>query len=158
VAIKALDLIGKAMHPTHLGAPYVLRQRDELLGILLEYVAPTVDAKKSSSPRKDELGVPHAVRIAGLNAIATYTYPPDPCPCRVLFGTRTRARRPTDKRVCSRLISAVSWSPAFLTSCRATWRRVPAPSSISAAFLPARYDFPRRHARHTRHTRTEAVL
>lgn len=65
-------MIGKAMHPTHLGAPYVLRQRDELLSILLEYVAPTVNPK--SSPRKDDLIVPHSVRIAGLNAIATYTY------------------------------------------------------------------------------------
>jgi hypothetical protein len=73
VAIKALDLIGKAMHPTHLGAPYLLRQRDELLGILLEYVAPMPNPK-SSSPRKDENSVPHAVRIAGLNAIATFTY------------------------------------------------------------------------------------
>jgi hypothetical protein len=94
VAIKALDLIGKAMHPTHLGAAYVLRQRDELLGNPLEYVAPTVDAKKSSSPRKDEHGVPHAVRIAGLNAIATYTYPPDPCPV-VLGDTRTHAHTHT---------------------------------------------------------------
>lgn len=100
MAIKALDLIGKAMHPTHLGAPYVLRQRDELLGILLEYVAPTVDAKKSSSPRKDELGVPHAVRIAGLNAIATYTYPPllllplpGPMPC---VACHTHARTATN--------------------------------------------------------------
>lgn len=69
VAIKALDLIGKAMHPTHLGTAYTLRQRDELLSILLDYVAPVARPKASSS----DFVVPHAVRIAGLNAIATYT-------------------------------------------------------------------------------------
>ena len=66
VIIKALDLIGKAMHPNHLGAPYILKQRDELISTLLTFLLPDKEEKNAR---------PHPqVTPLGLNAIATFMY------------------------------------------------------------------------------------
>eukprot|EP01119_Soliformovum_irregulare_P013154 TRINITY_DN3473_c0_g1_i1.p1 TRINITY_DN3473_c0_g1~~TRINITY_DN3473_c0_g1_i1.p1 ORF type:complete len:1648 (+),score=609.13 TRINITY_DN3473_c0_g1_i1:20-4963(+) len=57
--IKTIDLIAKAMHKNHLGKEYTLKQRDELLKLLMVYVTPNV---------KEKIEVPNSIRIAALNA------------------------------------------------------------------------------------------
>merc|ERR1711991_725186 len=37
---KAIDLIGKALHPSRLSSPYVLPSRDELVDLVLDYMRP----------------------------------------------------------------------------------------------------------------------
>eukprot|EP01087_Luapelamoeba_hula_P005831 TRINITY_DN1587_c0_g1_i1.p1 TRINITY_DN1587_c0_g1~~TRINITY_DN1587_c0_g1_i1.p1 ORF type:complete len:1410 (-),score=232.80 TRINITY_DN1587_c0_g1_i1:1013-5242(-) len=63
ILIKSLELIGKSMHPTHLGAPYVLKQRDDLINSLLQFVLP--EEKEALKP------VP-SVTLLGLQTLATF--------------------------------------------------------------------------------------
>jgi hypothetical protein len=55
--IKALDLIGKALHPSRLAKPLLLRQRDELLRSLLNFLK--------------EAQTQPSLRVLGVNACAT---------------------------------------------------------------------------------------
>ncbi|KAH3758032.1 hypothetical protein Pelo_10162 [Pelomyxa schiedti] len=57
---KALTLIGKAMHPAHLQQPFVFKARDELLKIVLDFMAAR-DTETSN-----------AVRVAALEAMAAF--------------------------------------------------------------------------------------
>lgn len=61
--IKTIDLIGKAMHPSHLKREYVLKQRDELITQLIQYMGP-------QSP-KEKADISDKIRIMGLNACTT---------------------------------------------------------------------------------------
>lgn len=59
------------MHPDHLGAPYILKQRDDLINVLLTFLLPEKEKEKESASSK-----PHPqVTILGLNATATFMYP-----------------------------------------------------------------------------------
>eukprot|EP00005_Dracoamoeba_jomungandri_P008470 CAMPEP_0174265646 /NCGR_PEP_ID=MMETSP0439-20130205/27313_1 /TAXON_ID=0 /ORGANISM="Stereomyxa ramosa, Strain Chinc5" /LENGTH=1648 /DNA_ID=CAMNT_0015352207 /DNA_START=52 /DNA_END=4994 /DNA_ORIENTATION=- len=55
--IKALDLIGKAVHPSNLGAAYRLKQRDELMEDLLEIVRPTKKKSEFCGNEMAKLGL-----------------------------------------------------------------------------------------------------
>lgn len=65
--IKTIDLIGKAMHPAHLQREYILKQRDELLLQLIQYMTPPSG--------KDKGEVTDKIRIMALNACTTLIYP-----------------------------------------------------------------------------------
>ena len=60
--IKTIDLIGKAMHPSHLKREYNLKQRDELLRQVTAYM--TVNPKEKSE-------ITDQVRLLGLGTCAT---------------------------------------------------------------------------------------
>jgi len=82
VIIKALDLIGKAMHPNHLGAPYVLKQRDELITTLLTFLMPEKEASTKPHPQ---------VTTLGLNALATFIDLQPPLPDTLLDSVLEKA-------------------------------------------------------------------
>lgn len=71
--VKTIDLIGKALHPSRLTSPYVLPSRDELVDLVLDYIAPVVKKSKKEVviDREAEKSVTHELRAAGLVAIAT---------------------------------------------------------------------------------------
>jgi hypothetical protein len=58
--IKAVDLVGKSMHPSRLAKPLLLRQRDELMRHLLVFL-------------KEGAQQP-TLRVLGVNAVATLVY------------------------------------------------------------------------------------
>ncbi|KAL6063739.1 HEAT repeat domain containing protein [Balamuthia mandrillaris] len=47
--VKSLELIGKAMNPSHLGGPYMLKQRNDLLKQLLAFLTVSTSSKTSKS-------------------------------------------------------------------------------------------------------------
>ena len=57
--IKTIELIAKAMHPSHLKKEYILKQRDELLKQLITYMTPTT---------KEKMDVPHTTISLSLAA------------------------------------------------------------------------------------------
>lgn len=57
--ITTIDLIGKAMHSSHLKKEYIFKQRDDLLRQLLVYMTQTGS------------DITNQIRILGLNACAT---------------------------------------------------------------------------------------
>eukprot|EP01117_Protostelium_nocturnum_P011732 TRINITY_DN4276_c0_g1_i1.p1 TRINITY_DN4276_c0_g1~~TRINITY_DN4276_c0_g1_i1.p1 ORF type:complete len:1650 (+),score=410.28 TRINITY_DN4276_c0_g1_i1:183-5132(+) len=65
--IKTIELIGKAMHPSHLKREYVLKQRDELLKQILTYISPASQkgAEKTTSEVTDQ------ILLNGLVALST---------------------------------------------------------------------------------------
>eukprot|EP00013_Stygamoeba_regulata_P006034 CAMPEP_0177640424 /NCGR_PEP_ID=MMETSP0447-20121125/6535_1 /TAXON_ID=0 /ORGANISM="Stygamoeba regulata, Strain BSH-02190019" /LENGTH=1747 /DNA_ID=CAMNT_0019142493 /DNA_START=242 /DNA_END=5485 /DNA_ORIENTATION=- len=69
--VKAIDLIGKTVHPNHLklGKGYVFSQRDALLSCLIRYMDPSAGSgKKLSSAAHSGL---RQLRILALNACST---------------------------------------------------------------------------------------
>ena len=76
--IKAIDLIGKAMHPERLSpdSKFLMKQRDQLIAGILRYLgmaAPSEgDSKRKSSSGSSVKHKPtNHIRVLGLNAIAT---------------------------------------------------------------------------------------
>jgi len=65
--IKALDLIGQAMKPEHLGGVYKLMKRDELIGYLLNFMCGVADKKGQGAVKGSNQTI-----VLGLNAIATF--------------------------------------------------------------------------------------
>jgi maestro heat-like repeat-containing protein family member 1 len=61
--IKTIDLIGKAMHPSHLKMRFDLKQRDELIKVLISYLA---NDPKSKSPL-----VTDQIRVLAVNCCTT---------------------------------------------------------------------------------------
>lgn len=73
---KTVDLIGKALHPSRLTSPYVLPSRDDVVDLILDYIAPVIkkDNKKGGSVQIDKEAdrqVTNELRAAGLVSIAT---------------------------------------------------------------------------------------
>ena len=58
--IKTIDLIGKAMHPSHLKKEFIFKPKEDLIKILLAYLIP-----------KEKNEINDNIRLLGLNAIAT---------------------------------------------------------------------------------------
>jgi hypothetical protein len=61
--IKTIDQIGKAMHPSHLEKEFTLKQRDDLIKVLIAYMTP-----------KEKVEATDNIKILGLNACATLMY------------------------------------------------------------------------------------
>eukprot|EP01104_Vermistella_antarctica_P007673 TRINITY_DN1880_c0_g3_i1.p1 TRINITY_DN1880_c0_g3~~TRINITY_DN1880_c0_g3_i1.p1 ORF type:complete len:1673 (+),score=516.54 TRINITY_DN1880_c0_g3_i1:168-5186(+) len=70
-SIKAIDLIGKTVHPSHLHSDeFTFKRRDDLITLLLNYMAPV----------KESGNISHQVRILSLNAVSTLIFLDPPLP------------------------------------------------------------------------------
>ncbi len=99
---KTIDLIGKALHPSRLTSPYILPSRDELVELLLDYIAP-VKRDKSGKPvgqdAEQERQVTHELRAQGLVAIATLALLPPRVSSQLQSSVLTRTRHFLDLKV-----------------------------------------------------------
>lgn len=62
--IRAIDLIAKALHPSHLQEEYTFRRRDDLINLLIQFMS-------SQSSKND---ISNDVRILGLNTCSTLVH------------------------------------------------------------------------------------
>lgn len=61
--IKVIDLLGKALHPSRLTSPYVLASRDELVDLLLDYIAPVIKVRRGR--KRDSRANVHSLSFSG---------------------------------------------------------------------------------------------